>query len=123
MNNKVLIVDDEENIRMLVHMVLENEGYEIHEASSGSEALAKAREIKPAVMILDVMMVGKSGYEVCEELRHNPETENIYVIFLTARGSSISEITGKKKGGNDFITKPFESAVLKQKVRNAISRK
>ena len=123
MNNKILIVDDEENIRTLVQMVLEKEGYELHEASSGTEALAKAKTIKPSVMILDVMMIGKSGYEVCEELRRDPETKDIYVIFLTARGSSISEITGKKKGGDDFLTKPFDSAVLKEKIRNAILRK
>jgi len=123
MNNKILIVDDDANIRELVQMTLEDEGYEMHEATDGLDALKKAREIKPAVMILDVMMSEKSGYEVCEELKHDPETKGIFIIFLTARGSLVSEITGKKKGGDDFLPKPFESAVLKQKIRNAISRK
>ncbi len=123
MAKKILIADDEENIRELVWVSLEDEGFEIHEAVNGDEALSKARELKPDIIILDVMMPGKTGYEVCEELKRDPDTSDIFVLFLSARGSFISEQTGKIKGGNEYMVKPFEPAELRKKVKNALGLK
>lgn len=115
----ILIADDDDNIRDLIYISLEDEGYNLHTARNGEEALKMALEIKPDLVILDVMMPGKTGYEVCEALKKNPATCNTYVIFLSARGSPISEKTGKMKGGNEFLIKPFDPEILKAKVRDA----
>lgn len=120
MPKKILIADDDDNIRNLIVITLEDEGYDLHTARDGNEALKIALEIRPDLVILDVMMPFKTGYEVCEELKKNPATSDAYVIFLSARGSPISETTGKIKGGNEFLVKPFDPEKLKIKVRNAI---
>jgi len=120
MPKKILIADDEDNVRELVRASLEDEGFELYEAIEGNEALKKAKEIRPDLVILDIMMPGKIGYEVCEELRKDPDTKNAYVIFLSARGRAASEWTGKQKGGNEFMTKPFEPKELRERVRKAL---
>ena len=120
MAKKILIVDDEKDIRELVRVSLEDEGFELHEAEDGEEAVSKAREIKPDLMVLDVMMPGKTGYEVCEELKSDPVTNNIFIIFLSARGTSASMRTGKSKGGDLFMTKPFEPDELLERVKKAL---
>jgi two-component system, OmpR family, alkaline phosphatase synthesis response regulator PhoP len=117
---KILVADDEDNIRELVLVSLEDEGYDIFEAADGNEAIAKAKEIKPDLIILDVMMPGKIGYDVCEELKKDPTTSRAFVIFLSARGSPLAERTGKLRGGDDYMTKPFEPGELRDKVKKAL---
>ena len=123
MAKKILIVDDEDDVRELVHVTLEDEGFDIYEASEGNEALAKAKEFKPDLIILDVMIPGKTGYEVCEELKKDPDTKNTYVLFLSARGKAASVMTAKTKGGDEFMTKPFEPKELREKVLKVLSGK
>jgi len=120
MAKKILIADDDDNIRRLVKMTFMDEGFEIHEASDGDEAINKAREVKPDLVILDVMMPKKVGYEVCEEIKNDPETEHAYVIFITARGTSVAEKAGESSGGDDFMVKPFEPAELRERVKKAL---
>ena len=120
MPKKILIVDDEEDLRELVRVSIEDEGFDICEAGTGAEALAKAREFKPDLMILDVMIPDKTGYEVCEELKGDPETSGIYIIFLSARGTTASAKTGKTKGGDEYMTKPFEPDELLDRVKKAL---
>lgn len=120
MAKKILIADDEENIRELVRASLEDEGYELFEAIDGNEAVAKARELKPDLMVLDVMMPGKVGYQVCEELKADAATRGIYIIFLSARGKPLAEMTGKMRGGDDFMVKPFEPAELRARVAKGL---
>ena len=122
MSKKILIVDDEEIVRGLVQESLEGEGYELFEASGGTEALAKAREIKPDLVILDLMMPDMWGYKVCEEIKENPETKNAIVVFLSARGSTPSQKMGELKKGDDFITKPFSPAELRKKIAEIIEK-
>jgi two-component system alkaline phosphatase synthesis response regulator PhoP len=117
MTKRILIVDDEEVARQLVKDSLEDQGYELFEAASGNEALAKAREVKPDLVILDLMMPDKWGYKVCEELKRNQETREAIVVFLSARGSAPSKKMGGLKSGDDFITKPFSPASLREKVK------
>ena len=123
MPKRILIVDDEDDIRELVRVSLEDEGYELYEASEGTEALMKASECKPDMVILDVMIPGKTGYEVCEELKRDPRTKNTFVLFLSARGKAASQLTGKTKGGDEFMTKPFEPSELRRVVRKALGMK
>jgi len=121
--HKILIVDDDENIRELVRATVEDEGFEVFEAPDGNQALAMAREIQPDLIILDVMMPGKIGYHVCVELKQDKSIKTPYVIFLTARGTTIAQMAGKSHGGDEYLTKPFEPEELRQRVRNALKVK
>jgi len=121
MAKKILIADDDDNIRRLVKMTLMDEGLETHEACDGEEAIKKVWEIKPDLVVLDVMMPKKVGYEVCEEIKNNRETSHAYVIFMTARGTSVAEASGTSSGGDEFMVKPFEPAELRQKVKKALN--
>lgn len=120
MSKKILIADDEEVILKLIAATFEHEDYEIHLANDGSNVLDIAKEIKPDMVILDIMMPGKSGFEVCEELKQNQETRDTYVLFLTAQGSKIAQQTAKLKGCDAFVTKPFEPEDLLNKVKEIL---
>jgi len=120
MSKVVLIADDEDNIRELVRVSLEDEDLELHEAVDGNAAVDKAREVTPDLMVLDVMMPGKVGYQVCEEVKSEPATAHVYVIFLTARGSPVAENTGKMTGGDEYMTKPFDPMELRDRVMKAL---
>ena len=122
MGKKILIADDEDRIRQLVKTTLELEdaGFEIFEARDGKEAITKAMEVRPELVILDVMMPGKSGYEVCKELKKSPDTRDVYVLFLSARGNVISERTMRNSGGDEFVSKPFIPKELGSRVKKAL---
>lgn len=117
---KILIVDDESEVRDAVRLCIEDGGYEIHEAPDGKEGLARAKEIKPDLVILDLMMPDKWGYAVCEELKEDPETKHAAVLFLTGRKSPPSMKMGEIKGGDDYIVKPFEPDELRGKVKELL---
>ncbi len=119
---KILIADDEPDILEIVGYNLGNEGYEIVNARDGEEALQKARAFKPDLIILDVMMPGKTGMEVCKLLRLQPEFQNTLIIFLTALSDEISHVKGLEYGADDFISKPVSPKVLVSKV-NALFRR
>jgi len=121
MGLKILIVDDEEIVRDSVKLCLEPEGYEIHEATNGASGLAGARKIKPDLLILDLMMPDKWGYTVCEELRKDPETSKMKILFLTGRAGGPSRKMGLDKGGDDYLTKPFMPDELKKKVKELLA--
>jgi two-component system, OmpR family, alkaline phosphatase synthesis response regulator PhoP len=120
MPKKILIADDEDNIRRLVRLSLEDDGYELFEASDGSEALQKAREIKPDLIVLDVMMPGLIGYRVCEEVKRNRETAHAYVLFLSARDSKSSESACLDAGGDRLMSKPFDPDELSEVVKKIL---
>lgn len=122
MGGKILIVDDEETIRSLLRLTLEDEGFEIFEAENGPEAVQKAKEIKPDLILLDVMMPGMLGYEVCEIIKNDPEVSHAVVIFLSSRSNPTAELTGKMKGADHYLTKPFKPKDLKEKVKQALTK-
>ena len=101
---KILVVDDEERIRRLLKMYLEREDYVIEEAEDGNEALSKALENDYDCILLDLMMPGKDGIEVCRELREKKATP---VIMLTAKGEEVNRVQGFEVGTDDYIVKPF----------------
>ncbi|MDX1618519.1 MAG: hybrid sensor histidine kinase/response regulator [Balneolaceae bacterium] len=104
----VLIIDDTEpNVRLLAH-VLKREGYEVLAAFSGEDALKLVEKKKPEIILLDIMMPGMDGFEVCERLKKKEETSDIPVIFLSALSETDSKVKGFKAGGVDYITKPFQ---------------
>jgi len=120
MARKVLIVDDEEFVRALIKDSLGSEGYELYEAPNGSEALELARNIKPDLVILDVMMPGMVGYRVCRELKNDAEMKSVFVLFLTARSGNETESTVIRSGGDDLMLKPFDPNDLRARIKAAL---
>jgi two-component system, OmpR family, alkaline phosphatase synthesis response regulator PhoP len=119
---KVLIADDEPDILEILSFNLKAEGYEVVTAKNGDEAIDKAKQHKPDLIILDVMMPGKNGMEVCNILRSQPDFLATLIIFLTAMSDEGSEIKGLETGADDYITKPISPKVLISKV-NALFRR
>jgi len=122
MAEKILIVDDDVNALKLIGYTLHREGYEIVVAQSGQEALVKAREEEPQLIILDIMMPHMDGYEVCRRLRATPQTAQVPVIMLTAKGQVEDKVTGFEAGADDYLTKPVIPAELVARVKALLLR-
>ena len=118
----ILIADDEPDILEILNFNLQSEGYQVINATNGNEATRLAKLHKPDLIILDVMMPGKSGFEVCKILRADKEFENTIIIFLTALNDESTEIKGLETGGDDYISKPISPKVLISRV-NALFRR
>ncbi len=119
---KILIADDEPDILEIVQYNLQNEGYEVATAKNGNEAIELAKRFNPDLIILDIMMPGKNGIEVCNILRMQPVFNDTLIIFLTALSDEVTEVKGLETGADDFITKPVSPKVLISKV-NALFRR
>lgn len=119
---KVLVVDDEQDILELIRHSLAKEGFEVHVAANGAQALEQARKVKPEIIIMDVMMPVMDGMEACRQLKDNPETSNITVIFLTARSEEFAELAGFEAGADDYIAKPVRNRVLLSRVKAILRR-
>jgi two-component system phosphate regulon response regulator PhoB len=118
---KIMIVDDEENVRQLIEAVLQEEGYDVVTAADGKECLAKLKKIKPDLILLDMMMPGMSGREVCEKIRTDPKTKNLKIIFVTvARFSELGKTTLSKLKVSDYISKPFDNDDLIKRAKKAL---
>ncbi len=118
----LLIAEDEDAISTLLEYNFNKEGFEVGIATNGEEALLMAKERVPDVMLLDWMMPQLSGVEVCRRLRRNPNTVNIPIIILTARGDEGDKITGLDFGADDYVTKPFSTPELLARVRALLRR-
>lgn len=116
MSSTVLIVDDEYSGRQTLESVLDGDGYNIEMAENGFEALEKARAIQPDVILLDIMMPGMTGFEVCEKIRSDPHMAEIPIIVLTALDDRDSLLNALKAGADDFITKPFDRYELRARL-------
>lgn len=119
---KILIADDEPDILEIIQYNLQGEGYEVITAKNGNEAIEQAKRFNPDLIILDIMMPGKNGIEVCNTLRSQPAFNNTLIIFLTALSDEGTEVKGLETGADDFITKPVSPKVLVSKV-NALFRR
>jgi two-component system alkaline phosphatase synthesis response regulator PhoP len=113
----ILVVDDEEAIVELVAFNLKKEGFEVDTAGDGYEALKKAEQNMPDLIVLDWMLPGIDGLEVCRRLRENKTTRELPIIMLTARGEEVDKILGLEIGANDYVTKPFSPRELTARVR------
>lgn len=118
---KIIIADDEQKIRKLVGDFLKNAGFEVIEAEDGDEAYAIFQSNKEniSLLILDIMMPGLNGWEVCRKIR---ETSNVPVIMLTARSQEFDELTGYESGADDYVTKPFSPTILVKRVEALLRR-
>jgi CheY-like chemotaxis protein len=112
-NIKVLVADDEDSLRVLLKAVINSEqGFEFQEAVDGDDTLAKVEKDKPDILILDVMMPGKTGFEVCELLKQDPNNKDIQIIILTAKGQESDQEWAKSCGADYFLRKPFSPLEL-----------
>lgn len=118
----ILVVDDEEDIRELVRLNLAREGYDVLTCGTGEQALQTARAKLPALIILDLMLPGIDGLEVCKRLKSEPKTKSISVVMLTAKGEEVDIVTGLELGADDYITKPFSGKVLVARIRRILRR-
>lgn len=108
LNNIIAIVDDEPNIRETASFILEMEGFKVVKACNGEEALNIIKNKKPKIVLLDVMMPQKDGYEVCRLIKQDPELRNIFIIMLTAKGQKTDEQRATQVGADCYMTKPFD---------------
>lgn len=117
MTHRILIVEDQPDIRKLIRMTLEFSDFEIHEAQDGESGLNMARAIKPHVMLLDVMMPGLlDGYQVCQRIKSDADLKQIQVVMLTARGQATDIATGEASGADAYLVKPFSPLELIDRV-------
>lgn len=119
---KILIADDDEDILEISRFNLEKEGYEIHTVSSGDDVLPLAQKINPDLVILDIMMPGKDGVEVCEMLRDKRQFDDTFIIFLTARVEDYTQIACFENGGDDYMVKPVKPKVMVSRIKALLRR-
>ncbi len=120
---KILVADDEPDALELVGFNLKQAGFEVVTADDGAEALKKARETRPDLVLLDLMLPEIDGLEVCKALRRDPATAAIPVIMLTAKAAEIDRVLGLELGADDYVTKPFSPRELVLRVRNLLKRR
>ena len=122
MPETILVVDDDPDIARFVEVNLRSAGYEVSVAGDGEEALERATEIRPDLVLLDVMMPRLDGFEVAQRLRKNPQTANTSIIMLTAKALSSDKVTGLQSGADDYIIKPFDPIELLARVKGTLRR-
>lgn len=121
--SRILIVDDESDIRDIIRYNLAIEGYDVETAEDGVSGLKKVAEFKPDLVILDMMMPGMDGVEVCHNIRNDSKNNNIIVCFLSARSEDYSQVAGLESGADDYLSKPISPRVLVSKVKSLLRRK
>src|ERR1700746_1766407 len=122
MGANILIVEDEEPLPTLLHYTLEDEGYDVDAVARGDEADTRLRETAPDLIMLDWMLPGLSGIELCRRLRARPQTQSLPIIMLTARGEESERVRGLATGADDYIVKPFSVPELLARVRALLRR-
>jgi len=120
MKQRVLIADDEPNIVISLEFLMEQSGYEIRTAANGDEALRVAREFRPHLLLLDIMLPLKNGFEVCQVIRESPELGPVKIIMLTAKGRETEVAKGLALGADTYITKPFATRELLEAVKRLL---
>lgn len=118
----ILVVDDEQDLLDLIEYNLRNEGFEVIQAENGLEGIRLAREKKPDLVLLDIMMPKLDGLQVCEMMRRDASIRSIPIIFLTARGDEKTEVEGLDRGADDYITKPISTRKLMSRIKAVLRR-
>ncbi len=121
MANKILVVDDEPNIVLSLEFLMRQAGFQVRTASDGEAGLAAIAAEQPDLVLLDVMMPRKNGYEVCQAIRANPDWKAIRIIMLTAKGREVEREKGLALGADDYITKPFSTQEVVERVRELLA--
>jgi two-component system, OmpR family, alkaline phosphatase synthesis response regulator PhoP len=116
----ILVVEDEPNIVLSLRFLMRQAGFDVREANDGEAALAEVEKRAPDLILLDVMIPKRDGYDVCQTIRSNPDLDNIYIIMLTAKGREVDREKGLSLGANDYVTKPFSTRDLTEKVKQIL---
>jgi two-component system alkaline phosphatase synthesis response regulator PhoP len=121
--SKILIIDDESDVREIIRYNLTKEGYEVDIAEDGLKGIKKVGEFNPDLIILDMMMPGMDGVEVCHQIRSSTKYNHIIICFLSARNEDYSQVAGLESGADDYLAKPVSPRVLVSKVKSLLRRK
>ncbi len=119
---KILIADDNENIREALTYLLEDEGHTLSVAKDGAEALRKVREVTPDILFLDIMMPEINGYDVCRTIKNDPDLKKTYIIMLTAKGQADEQERCREIGADEYVVKPFSPMEIFAKINNIPDR-
>ncbi len=119
---KILIADDNENIRDALTYLLEDEGYQLRLAKDGAEAIIITREFRPDVLFLDIMMPEINGYDVCRTIKSDPVLKDTYIIMLTAKGQVAEQEKGRQVGADEYIVKPFSPMEILTKIKKILDK-
>ena len=120
---KILVVEDEEDILALVRYNLARDGYQVSGVTTGEDALKSVKKSLPDLIILDLMLPGVDGLEVCRQIKHDPDTASVAIIMLTAKGEEPDIVSGLELGADDYMVKPFSSRVLSARIGAVLRRK
>jgi DNA-binding response OmpR family regulator len=123
MNKKILVVEDDPGALRLVQYTLQHEGYEVLIATNGLVGLKKAQSEEPDLIILDVMLPGMDGFEICHRLRGEPQTAGLPILMLSAKAQEADKTTGLKVGADDYLPKPADPAEIILRVRSLLAQK
>ena len=116
MNEKILVIEDDPSALKLVEYTLEQEGYQVISAKDGLEGIKKARDEHPGLIILDIMLPGLDGYDLCQQLRQKPETSLLPILMLSAKARQDDKDIGLRMGADDYLTKPADPSIILAKV-------
>lgn len=115
---QILVVDDDPYIQRALSFVLRREGFEVETASDGQEALSKAKEFKPKIMFLDLMIPKMNGFDTCRAIKSDSQLKETYIIILTAKGQEVDKERGLREGADEYMTKPFSPKEIVAKVKS-----
>ena len=121
MTKSILVVEDEPNIVLSLQFLMKQAGFDVRVARDGDEALREVETRAPDLILLDVMIPKRDGYDVCQTIRANPDWGYIYIIMLTAKGREVDREKGISLGANDYVTKPFSTRDLTEKVKQLLN--
>jgi two-component system, OmpR family, alkaline phosphatase synthesis response regulator PhoP len=121
MTTRILIADDEENIVISLEFLMKREGFEVLIATDGEQAVEMIRRERPDLVLLDVMMPKKSGFEVCQEIKSDPELHAVRILMLTAKGRETEVAKGLALGADSYVTKPFSTKELVERIRGMLA--
>ncbi len=121
-SGSILVVDDEEDLRSLLQHALTKEGFTVQTVATGAEALTVAASMRPSLVLLDLMLPGMQGTEVCRRFRADPTLSGMAIILLTARGEELDRVVGFEIGADDYVTKPFSTRELMLRIRAVLRR-
>jgi len=122
LDRPILVIDDEPYILRALSYLLAREGYKVETASNGEEGLARVRELRPPLVFLDIMMPRMNGYEVCEQIKQDPDLATTYVIMLSAKGQQVDRERGLLGGADEYMTKPFSPREVAEHVRTLVGQ-
>lgn len=123
MNKRILVIEDDVNALRLLEYTLEQEGYQVFTATNGLEGLKKAQDEHPDLIILDIMLPGLDGYEICHRLRQKPENVTLPILMLSAKARQDDRNIGLRMGADDYLTKPADPSVIVTKVETLLAGK